>query len=413
MSATTVDLWRDSYGAVAARILTGASRATPVLTGTNACVDVIFHIDGKRMEQLVQAARTDTVSGDDTQGRELLAQVLGRVLAGRGGEILRHWVGGPAWISALLGPPDRQQLGGTGPQASATLAVLGAPSVLALADRSARQLAVLHPRTGVCVEDRVVPASSIMPHGEPLKLPHCVLEFTEGTPIADARVPRSSRLILRFGDEPIERDEQFASLTPTLRDVRAGLLSGLNGLPEGDTDSRDWLIRLARRWADAGLRISHHELAEFPSRERLCDALDTCMASSVGLSLSELFLLTDRRGDPRLLARDAAERCGALRVIVHADEWSLAIHHSDPAHETDVLLTGSTLAAARALHGEPADRLDLSPRATFTDDLPPAGSLGGRWWATSVPSPYLRRPAATIGLGDTFAAGILLAESLP
>jgi ADP-dependent phosphofructokinase/glucokinase len=35
------------------------------------------------------------------------------------------------------------------------------------------------------------------------------------------------------------------------------------------------------------------------------------------------------------------------------------------------------------------------------------------WQATSVPAPYLPRPAGTIGLGDTFTAGILLAESLP
>jgi hypothetical protein len=30
-----------------------------------------------------------------------------------------------------------------------------------------------------------------------------------------------------------------------------------------------------------------------------------------------------------------------------------------------------------------------------------------------VPTPYLSRPAATIGLGDTFVAGLLLASCLP
>src|SRR5207247_1114178 len=121
---------------------------------------------------------------------------------------------------------DRRQLGGTGPQASWALAVLGAPSVLALADRSAEQLAVVDPRTGVCSDGRVVPAGSIAATGEATKLPHCVLEFASGTPLGGGTVPRSTRLILRFGDEPIERDEQFAALTPGLPGTRAALLSG-------------------------------------------------------------------------------------------------------------------------------------------------------------------------------------------
>ena len=30
-----------------------------------------------------------------------------------------------------------------------------------------------------------------------------------------------------------------------------------------------------------------------------------------------------------------------------------------------------------------------------------------------MPAPHLRRPTGTVGLGDTFVAGLLLAESLP
>jgi ADP-dependent phosphofructokinase/glucokinase len=158
--------------------------------------------------------------------------------------------------------------------------------------------------------------------------------------------------------------------------------------------------------------VIHHELAEFPSTERLRDALDTSVATSVGLSLSELTVLAGLRGDPRLLAREAAERAGAQRLIVHADTWALAVHRDDPAHQTGVLLAGNALAASRARAGRPTDALVPGEDAAYADDLPQSGRLGDGWFATSVPSPYLPRPAATIGLGDTFVAGVLLAESL-
>ena len=412
-SPATVTAWRDAYADIAHRLSRDAPRAEQMLTGTSACIDAIFHISPERMSRLAAAAHTVPATADDARGRELVAKLLERVYAGRGGEILTRWSGGPPWVLSVLGEPDRRQLGGTGPQASWALAVVGAPSVLALADRSAAQLAVIDGRTGVCVDRSVRPAGSVAPSGEPTKLLHCILEFGAGTPLGEGIVPRSTRLILRFGDEPIERDEQFAALTPTIPGVRAGLLSGLNGLPDSDVDSRDWLMRLGRSWADAGVRVIHQELAEFPSPERLRHALDIRVATSIGLSLSELFALSGRRDDPRLLARDVAERAGATRVIVHADDFALAVHHDPDPDPTNVLLAGSVLAAARARAGQPSDDLVPPDEATLTDDLPASGPLGDGWRAASVPSPYLRRPAATVGLGDTFVAGVLLAESLP
>jgi len=100
-------------------------------------------------------------------------------------------------------------------------------------------------------------------------------------------------------------------------------------------------------------------------------------------------------------------------VIVHADDFALAVHHDPDPDPTNVLLAGSVLAAARARAGQPSDDLVPPDEATLTDDLPASGPLGDGWRAASVPSPYLRRPAATVGLGDTFVAGVLLAESLP
>jgi ADP-dependent phosphofructokinase/glucokinase len=88
------------------------------------------------------------------------------------------------------------------------------------------------------------------------------------------------------------------------------------------------------------------------------------------------------------------------------------VHRGDPEHQERVLLAGNAFAAARARHGEPTAALDPGEDATYTDDLPPSNALDDGWQATCVPAPHLRRPASTIGLGDTFTAGVLLAESL-
>jgi ADP-dependent phosphofructokinase/glucokinase len=219
---------------------------------------------------------------------------------------------------------------------------------------------------------------------------------------------------MRFGDEPIECDEAFLAMAPALApSAGAGLLSGLNSPADDDAAGREWMAALALAWSDAGLAVIHHELAEFPTPRRLREAVALGTATSLGLSLSELFMLAGASGDPRLLAREVAELSGARRVIVHADEWALAVHRDDAPHQEDVLLAGNALAAARARAGQPATVLDPAEEATYTSDLPPAGALGDGWHAISVPAPHLRRPAGTVGLGDTFVAGVLLAESLP
>lgn len=408
--------WPETYCAVAERLVSHAPSARLMFTGTSACVDAIYPVGTERLARLL-SRNTDPV------GAELADRILDRIRHGRGGELLTRWPEGPAWVSGLLGEPDRYQVGGTGPQASWALATLGARSVLALADRSAEQLAVIEPRALVCAAaggpgqsstvGTVVPASAITPHGAPSKLPHCILEFTAGVAHPDLTIGRSSRIILRFGDEPVERDEEYLALTPELASgAGAGLVSGLNGLGDEDYPERAWVLALTRAWSQAGLPVIHHELAEFPTPGRLREAAELGTVTSVGLSLSELFMLAGGRGDPRLLARDVARRCGAYRVIVHADDWALAVYRGDPGNQTAALLAGSTLAAARARAGQPSAELTPPPDATYTDDRPGDTALGDGWRATCVPAPHLRTPASTVGLGDTFVAGVLLAESI-
>ena len=241
MNRVTGIRWRATYLEVAERLTAEASAARPVLAASNACVDAVFHVDAARLLRLTAAADSDGI------GAELAARVLGRIVGGRGGELLTRWPAGPDWVTAVLGPPDRYQLGGSGPQASWALATVGAPSVLALGGSERRTACRDRPADGNlhgrCGGGSRVSGGS----GTPTKLPHCILEFTAGTKCGTLAVSRSSRIILRFGDEPIERDEEFFHMAPALAaSAGAAELSGLNSLPDDGSHDRRWLAALSR-----------------------------------------------------------------------------------------------------------------------------------------------------------------------
>ncbi|MFF7653993.1 ADP-dependent glucokinase/phosphofructokinase [Streptomyces sp. NPDC007983] len=413
------ELWAERYRALADRVRSRARQAAPVLAGFSACVDHVRRMGPERIAALAAQATAPGPAG------EVAAEVIGRIRHGRGGEIAMPWPGGSDWAATLLGAPDRVQLGGTGPQAAWALAVLGAPSVVPLADRSAEQLAVLHPDVTLCTAAGTAPAGRLTgadaPTGGVPKQPHSVLEFAAGTPAPGlpGGLPRSSRIILRFMDDGIERDEWFAARSRELaRTAVAGLLSGMNGLPEDGTGPADraWLTEVARTWRDAGLPLIHLELAEFTSVRALragCDEYAP-LADSVGMSLSELAVLAgpSARATPVAAAAHFATAYHLDRVCVHADGWVLAVHRGDPTEQRTALMTGSLLAAARAARGVPAADPEPPPAAGYTEDRPADGPVGEGLRADCVPAPHLSRPAATIGLGDTFVGGLLLARSL-
>ena len=72
------------------------------------------------------------------------------------------------------------------------------------------------------------------------------------------------------------------------------------------------------------------------------------------------------------------------------------------------LMGGNRWHRRSAYLGQPSRDLRIGDDAEFREDIPPSGILDGGWRADCVPAPYLRRPKATIGLGDTFVGGFLL-----
>jgi len=394
--------WPLEYESLIGRLpdLVGRSRLT--VGGFSACVDVYlsFH----------EAFRKLSAAGHDSpESAAMLAELERRAVNGIGGELFIDWPDGSGWIDRHV--TGRDAIGGTSAQAAYMLAHLGAKALIALDDRSAGQLAVLHPETLVATRSGVAPVSSVAPEGA-ARPPHYIFEFTAGGRIGDSRLPRSSRTIVRFHHDELQRDPAFvrASVENT-GEAGAGVLCGFNEMPpERAEDELDYAVGVAAAWRKAGLAVVHVELGDFPgpSLRDLTIARLLPAVTSVGMSLSELIELSGDGEPVESAAIRLAETHGLQRVCVHADEWAFAVTRGDAERELEALEMGCLLASARAANGYFTTPDRLPDGARLCSPPIPTSLRRGGWSVACCPAPYLEKPAATIGLGDTFLAGTLL-----
>jgi ADP-dependent phosphofructokinase/glucokinase len=419
---STAVRWMDRYHDLAGALVRDAPASGPYVLGFNVCVDAVWCVDGPLLARLVDLARLDDTTRSSTtaaeQGPRLCRLMVDRIIQGHGGEIAVEWSHGPSWFAGAIRPPDRLQAGGTGAQAAWTLAELGARCIMPLSDRSPTQLGVLHPDIEVAVGDRLTPLRHTAPPpgweraARPL---HHIFEFTAGTPLGDREVPRSTRIIVRFADDGIECDDGFAALQPEfLPTAQAAVVSGMNAIADGDDDSWRWLDGTIEAWSELKVPNVHLELADYGAAADMRTAVEygAGRALSLGLSLSELRKLNGGAAPSWTAVQSVASRHGYDAVVVHADEWSCAVHRQQPAAVERRLAAGNLLASARAFRGGPTSHLDVPASARIVDDHPRSGDLGDGWHVTCVPSPYLRAPTSTVGLGDSFVAGFQLAAAL-
>lgn len=398
--------WRDAYERLLGRLPALAARARPVVALSSACVDACVALSDAP-EGLVGEPEAD----------RLLGLLRDRARAGVGGEVVHDWPGGPAWIERHFAVA--RSWGGAGPHAAMALTALGAPSLAALGDRSAAMLAVVPGDVPLAQGARVVPAREAVAGGQ--AGPEVfIVEYTAGVRAAGVVPPRSSRIILRFGNLGIEADPAFDALSadPGLG-AGAGLLAGFQCVPRERLEAEGARVaRVVAGWRRAGVGPVHLELAGYEGREDAVGALDRMRGAvtSVGMSESELRLYFGD-GDPRDLLTRVGERFGLDRVCVHADGWAASATRGEPGRERLALMTGCLLAAARAEAGRAVRPLALPAgarigAAPFKDARAPGGSTRGGWSLVACPSLYLAAPITTLGMGDTFAAGSLLVLGL-
>ena len=400
--------WRQAYGELSEQLPMWCASAKPLLAGFCACVD-------KTVDLHVLAAELTNSTNPDV--REFLDDMLSRAFRGRGGETLVDWQEGPAFLNRFV-KPGAMSLGGTSAQAAWTFATIGAPSILALEDHSPDQLAVFHPNIlFVGTEGKLVNATELVPT-EGGKPAHYIVEYFAGRPLNGFKPNRSTRVIVRFADEDIERDPDFLTyVRANAANCGPALLSSPNAIPPARFEPVLSELRdAACEWASCGIAMIHLELGDY-ARPGTRDAAISYLApaiTSLGLSLHELDGFDLHGGTPATRALELAERLGVERLAVHADNWAMAVVRGDPNREREALMLGCLLASARAAAGKPVEKPTVPENAELNRTPgPELETRPGGWNIIFVPAPFLRIPVSTLGLGDTFTAGTMLAYARP
>ena len=394
----TLDLWRDRYLSLVPR-LGGLARRMPLtLCGLATCTDAYL--------RLAEAGSLFVArSGKAASLAKALQQ---RAAKGIGGELFFDWPEAEDWIARNL-PISSWGLGGTGAQAAQTLAVLGAQALITLQDRSQRQLSVIHPDVFVATHQGLEKRGALKQSG-PSKPAHYIFEFNEGELAGTERAKRSTRIIVRFADDPLDRDPAFVLKSIALASqAGAAVICGFNEVSKASLVTElERTKNLLRAWRDQGLTMIHLELGGYEDlslRDQVLSALSP-LISSLGMSHSELRYFGS--GDVDTEVVNLRAKLGINRICVHADTWALAATNNDPERELESLMCGCLVASSRAARGQISGPADVPPDAVFYD--PPYPRISKQSGSTLVccPAPYLEQPKATIGLGDTFLAGTLL-----
>ncbi len=395
------DYWDKAYADLLRRLSELIQETRPTICGLSTFLDGYVRLH--EAERLLNAQ-------EGTPQAVLARELFRRANAGIGGEFYLDWPEGAVWLEKNLQIQD-WGLGGTGAQAAQMLAILGAPALMSLEDRSERQLSVIHPDVLVATKGGLIRCGELSP-AQGRKPAHYIFEFTAGTQVGSIIPTRSSRTIVRFYDERLDNDSDFIRESiQRAADCGAGILSGFNEI--GDQNLEESLqeaVTLAQAWRDRGLKTIHLEIGDYATdkaRERALQVLGEVI-TSLGMSYSELHGLCNGKQDAINRAYELCESFHLSRLCVHADTWALAITTGDPQRELEALLCGCLLASTRAECGRPCRPASVPASAKFYSPPWEMFRKSGDRFIVSCASPYLERPVATIGLGDTFLAGTLL-----
>jgi ADP-dependent phosphofructokinase/glucokinase len=393
--------WSRLYAQSHERMSEVARKARLTFCGFSACVDVNLPL---------QSALAPLRRASAPEALALATELERRAGAGVGGEIVVDWPEGPAWLERHC--PGATRVGGTAAQAAVTLATLGAPALLALQDRSRPQLEVLRPDLLLATASGMAEVQQVCPSGGG-KPPHYLFEYTAGRPVGRVVPPRSTRVIVRFQDDDLEWDESFAGVSARLAGEAGGaILSGFNAVPSAKlAGALADVAALVKLWRRSGLEMVHMESADYPQDAKLAQVLEALggVATSFGMSASELERLRPGSEPPPVRAVAVGESVGSQRVWVHGDDWALcASRRGDSERELRALLSGCLVAASRAAAGRPGQVRWPLPGTKLADPPWAASTRLRDWTITSCAAPYMTSPTATVGLGDSFLAGTLL-----
>ena len=327
-------------------------------------------------------------------------------------------------------------LGGTGAQCSAALGTLGYPAVIHISDRCRPVCKLLdYPSVKTVQGGRLMPVMALAADAMPIY--HFICQYDKGTQVTVSgktlAAPVSNRLILDF--DTIHKhflpDPGYKKyLEAHAREIRVLSISGFNAIVDQKIARREIKplvdhIRCLKQKNPA--LIVYLESAHYFSgkvREIIFEMLGPCI-DIFGMNEEEVVahtalegIQTDKNDFDSIVSglQQVIRMYGVRGIILHTKDYSAYCGAPLKADIELGLTAGNLLSGTRARVGHYGTFAEC--QVSLSSGFSQTGSSfmvrAAVWQAAHpetqlvlVPSRYLEHPKYTIGLGDTFVAGVL------
>ena len=400
-------------------------------------LDIVFEYDQAAYDRLLAdylREEPSTFEGDMIDSTEALARVTAAyMLQGLGGEIDITDFAVCEYMNAhFKGTPS---LGGTGVQAASALAAMGMPLLAELSDRC-REVCTLmdYPGLYAVKGDQAVPVMEIAEDETPVY--HMIFQYTKDDALTvngtQHQAPVANRLIMDYDriHKNLTPHEDFLRYLEThAKNIVSYLISGWNCMtdPKLAKDRMRDISEHYRKIKEANPDcVFYFESAHYLNSAvkdivyaGLADFLDIMGMNEEELAghAEELGRPIDKASLPDVIAamEMIIARYHVRGIILHTKDYSM--YYGDELKGADMekgLTMGNLMSGTRARvghYGAPEEcaenlKLPLSPTglrfARELDEMKPER------YSCLVPSRYMEHPKYTIGLGDTFVAGVQL-----
>ena len=409
-----------------------------VVFGYTSDLDIVFRYSEEAFNKLSREYLTEAphILPEDTIDSiaDLARVIAAYMIAGEGGEIdIRDYSVCEYLNTHFEGVPG---LGGTCAQGAAALAAMGMPLLAHISDRCQEVCRLMdYPGLNSIKDGVSVPIMQVATNETPVY--HMILQYTKGDTLEIGgktyTVPCSNRLIMDY--DTIHKDLVVdASFRSYLEEHAASMISynisGLNAIIDPEI--------VTKRLAEMDVHyktikeknpscIFYFESAHYlsPQVKHLVYHTMARYVDVLGMNEEELVVHTrecgqdiDKSSFPDILRglELVQKKHGVKGIILHTKDYSLYFGNELAGINIEKgLAMGNLMAGTRARTGRYGSRQDCMD--SLKDPLSPTGlrfaeelqAMSLAYDVHLVPSRYLEKPKYTIGLGDTFVAGVQMA----
>ena len=403
--------------------------------GYTSDLDVIVEWDTDTFNNTLERFLKDEPSakeGETIDSMEDFARIVSYyAIKGLGGEVDITDIGVCEYLEKNF--KTRFSLGGTCAQGAAAMNAIGFPVIAHLTDKSKEVCSIINsPDFYLVTKDGLVSIDRLNTGDIPVR--HMIIQYTKGDRIiANGReyfVPESNRIIIDYDKihKYVPIDNVFLDYCEkNAEKIYSYNISGFNGIVDikvleerlTQLSLHYQKIKKANPECVIYLESAHYlntksKMTVFDKLSRYIDILGMNEEELVDLS-GQLGVMTDKNNLKSVLEglELISDKYNIKGIVMHTKDYSM--YYGERLKEIDIekgLTLGNLLSGTRARTGrygsysdcEESLKLELSPIgeafAKQLEKMSPGRDVH------LVPSRYMEHPVCTIGLGDTFTAGV-------